>query len=370
MNPGTLAGFTVGITADRRKGELSSMLERRGARVLSAPALRLVPLEDDTELLARTCEILVRPPSIVVATTGIGFRGWIEAADGWGLGDRLLDVLGNAKLVARGPKAAGALRAAGLREYWSPASEQGADVARWLLQRGVAGEHIAVQLHGDPQLGVLRQLELAGAEVTGVPVYRWVLPADLGPLHRLSDALGDRTVDALAFTSAPAAANLLRFAEQTGRGPELIEQLRDVLLACVGPVCAQPLQALGLECVTPERSRLGALVRLVSEEVPRRRGSTLRAGLSVLQIRNHAVVLDGRSVPLTAGPMSVLRALGEARGDVVSRDDLLRCLPGSSDDPHALDSTIARLRGALGRPGLVRTVVKRGYRLDVEPARS
>lgn len=88
--------------------------------------------------------------------------------------------------------------------------------------------------------------------------------------------------------------------------------------------------------------------------MPRRCGSTLRAGPAVLQIRNRAVVLDGRSVPLTAGPMSVLRALGDARGDVVSRAELLRCLPGTSDDPHALDSTIARLRGALGMPGLVR----------------
>lgn len=139
MNPGALAGFTVGMTADHRKDELRSMLERRGARVISAPALRLVPLEDDTELLTRTHDLLARPPTIVVATTGIGFRGWIEAADGGGLGDRLLDVLGKAKIVARGPKAAGALRAAGLREHWSPASEQGADLVRWLLQRGVAG---------------------------------------------------------------------------------------------------------------------------------------------------------------------------------------------------------------------------------------
>ena len=39
-----LAGFTVGVTADRRRDELAALLERRGARVVLAPALRIVPL--------------------------------------------------------------------------------------------------------------------------------------------------------------------------------------------------------------------------------------------------------------------------------------------------------------------------------------
>jgi uroporphyrinogen-III synthase len=49
-----LAGFTVATTAERRRDELISLLERRGARVVSAPALRLLPLADDDELLAAT----------------------------------------------------------------------------------------------------------------------------------------------------------------------------------------------------------------------------------------------------------------------------------------------------------------------------
>ena len=66
------------------------MLERRGAAVQHAPALRIVPLADDTELLAATRELIERAPDITVATTGIGFRGWVDAAGGWGLGRRLL----------------------------------------------------------------------------------------------------------------------------------------------------------------------------------------------------------------------------------------------------------------------------------------
>ena len=51
---GPLAGYTVGITAARRREEFAAALERRGAKVVSAPAIRIVPLADDSELRAAT----------------------------------------------------------------------------------------------------------------------------------------------------------------------------------------------------------------------------------------------------------------------------------------------------------------------------
>ena len=41
-----LAGYTVAVTAARRKEELGALLDRRGARVIYAPAIRIVPLPD------------------------------------------------------------------------------------------------------------------------------------------------------------------------------------------------------------------------------------------------------------------------------------------------------------------------------------
>src|SRR3954449_461096 len=111
-----LAGFTVAVTADRRRDELSALLERRGARVVLAPALRIVPVADDSELKAATVSCVDNPPDIVVATTAIGLRGWLEAAEGWGLGESLRGRLDAAYLIARGPKARGAVRAAGMME--------------------------------------------------------------------------------------------------------------------------------------------------------------------------------------------------------------------------------------------------------------
>ena len=258
---GPLAGFTVGVTAARRAEELGALLQRRGAALVHAPALRIVPLSDDTELLAATRDLLDVAPDIVVATTAIGFRGWIEAADGWGFGEALLDRLRGVELLARGPKVKGAVRAAGLTEEWSPSSESMAEVLDRLLDEGVDGRRVAVQLHGEPLPGFVEALRAGGAEVVGVPVYRWMPPEDIGPVDRLLDATVGRGLDALTFTSAPAAASLLGRAEDRGLLPELLAALsHDVLPACVGPVTALPLQARGVDTVQPERFRLGPLV--------------------------------------------------------------------------------------------------------------
>ncbi|MEW2119783.1 uroporphyrinogen-III synthase [Streptomyces sp. NPDC005474] len=365
---GPLAGFTVGVTAARRADELGTLLQRRGAAVIHAPALRIVQLADDSELLAATKQLISQAPDIVIATTAIGFRGWVEAADGWGLGADLLSCLDGVELLARGPKVKGSVRAAGLTEDWSPSSESMAEVLDRLLEEGVEGRRIAIQLHGEPLPGFVESLRAAGAEVVGVPVYRWMPPEDIGPVDRLLDATVSRGLDALTFTSAPAAASLLSRAEERGQLAELLAALRhDVLPACVGPVTALPLQARGVDTVSPERFRLGPLVQLLCQELPGRARALPIAGHRV-EIRGHAVLVDGALRPVPPAGMSLLRALSRQPGWVVARAELLRALPGAGRDEHAVETAMARLRTALGAPKLIQTVVKRGYRLALDPA--
>lgn len=362
-----LAGFTVGVTAARRADELAALLERRGAVVVRAPVLRIVPLSDDAELLATTKELIDNAPDIVIATTAIGFRGWIEAADGWGIGEALLRRLGGVQLLARGPKVRGAVRAAGLIEAWSPASESMAEVLERLLDEGVEGRCIAVQLHGEPLPGFSESLRAAGARVVGVPVYRWMPPEDIAPVDRLLDGVLARSVDAVSFTSAPAAASLLERADRRGQLEALLIALRhDVLPACVGPVTALPLQAHDVPTRHPERFRLGPLVQLIAGELPGRVRPLPVAGHRV-EIRGHAAVVDGELHPIAPAGMSLLRALARRPGWVVPRADLLRALPGAGRDEHAVETAMARLRVALGAPKLIQTVVKRGYRLSLDP---
>ncbi|NYE41109.1 uroporphyrinogen-III synthase [Streptomyces fulvorobeus] len=364
---GPLAGFTVGVTAARRAEELGTLLQRRGAVVLHAPALRIVPLADDSELLAATEELIEDVPDVVIATTAIGFRGWVEAADGWGIGEALLGVLRGVELLARGPKVKGAIRAAGLTEAWSPESESMAEVLDRLLGEGVEGRRIALQLHGEPLPGFVDALLAAGAEVVGVPVYRWMPPEDIAPLDRMLDVTVSRGLDALTFTSAPAAASYLNRAEVRGLLPEILSALRDdVMTVCVGPVTALPLQDRGISTLQPERFRLGPLVQLLCAQLPGTARPLPVAGHRI-EIRGHAVLVDGALRPVPPAGMALLHALARRPGWVVARADLLRALPGSGSDEHAVETAMARLRSALGVPRLIQTVVKRGYRLALDP---
>ncbi|HYO36964.1 MAG TPA: uroporphyrinogen-III synthase, partial [Geodermatophilus sp.] len=305
--PAPLAGYTVAVTAARRGEELAALLDRRGARVVHAPAIRLVPLADDAELAAATEAVLSAPVDLVVATTGVGFRGWLEAADAWDL--PLVAHLRTARVLARGPKARGAIRGGGLLDAWSPASESSAEVLEHLLSGAEgprAGRRVAGQLHGDPLTEFVAALRASGAEVLTVPVYRWVLPEDVAPLHRLVDAVVARTVDAVTFTSAPAVVGLLSVAGERGLRTGLLAALRDgVLPVAVGPVTAGPLDAEGVPTVQPERSRLAALAREVVARLPER-DPVLRIGTAEQQVRGFAAVLDGRLVELPPGSMAVL----------------------------------------------------------------
>jgi uroporphyrinogen-III synthase len=243
-----------------------------------------------------------------------------------------------------------------------------AEVLDRLLGEGVAGRRVALQLHGEPLPGFVESLRAGGADVVLVPVYRWMPPEDITPLDRLLDATIARGLDAVTFTSAPAAASLLNRAESRGLLPELLGALhRDVLAACVGPVTAVPLQAAGVTTVQPERFRLGPLVQLLGAELPARARAFPAAGQRV-EIRGHAVLVGDELRPVPPAGMALLRALSERPGWVVSRADLLRALPGSGKDEHAVETAMARLRTALGAPKLIQTVVKRGYRLALDTA--
>jgi uroporphyrinogen-III synthase len=297
-------------------------------------------------------------------------------------------VLAGAVVVARGPKATGAVRAAGLREQYVAESELCSDVLAWLLARDVRGRRIAVQQYGavDPTADCDLSAELrgAGADVVTVPVYRWEPPDDRAAVDRLVDAIEKREVHAVAFTSAPGVNALLEAAEVRDSifgAARVLEALRtDVIAACVGTVCAKPLQELGVPTIRPERARLGALVAELCVAVPQRIRREISADDGrTLTIQGSAVLVRGEAVILPPIVAAVLAELAQRPGWVVSRAELLRRvwrsrgggLGGSAvsiRDQHIVESTVARLRRALGEDAdLVRTVTKRGYRLAVTP---
>ena len=264
--PQVLAGRTVVIAADRRSVEFAGSLERRGARVWRGPAMRNVPLADDVELIAATRALVASPPDIVVITTGVGFRGWFEAAASVGLEADLAAALGSARVLARGPKSRGAIIRHGIEVEWTAESETSAEVLAKLLTEDVSGKRIAVQHHGAGADGLDTELADAGADVVSLVVYKWGPPADPQALATTLRACAAGEVDVVAFTAAPGVVAWFDAARDAGLESEILERFAaGMVAAAVGPVTAAPLIERGVTPIQPERFRLGALTKEILE---------------------------------------------------------------------------------------------------------
>ncbi|GEP49050.1 uroporphyrinogen-III synthase [Microbacterium saccharophilum] len=362
-----LQGCTIVIAVDRRSGELAAALERHGAQVRAAPALTIVPHIDDAALLERTRELIADPPDIVVVSTGIGFRGWIEAAIEADLVTGLTEALEGAQIVARGPKARGAIQQAGLTADWVAESETSAELGEYLVAQGIAGRRIAVQHHGSGADGLDELFAGHGADVVSMTVYRWGPPADPDAVRRSVAQTASGEVDAVLFTSAPGASQWLAEAERDGALDAIARrsQTGRLLVAAVGPITAGPLQDAGLRTTIAERGRLGSLVRCVVGYFGGGGAPIQETVGGRLELRSGGAVLDERFVPLSRSGVELLGMLFDAAGSVVPRERLQSSLSRSAPSTHAVEMAVARVREALGAPDVIKTVVKRGYRLNV-----
>ncbi|MBP2411500.1 uroporphyrinogen-III synthase [Arthrobacter stackebrandtii] len=362
-----LRGFRIGVTAHRRAGDLIEALERRGAQVLHAPALKIAPMEDEQVLHAETADVVAAAPDIVMVTTAYGMRRWCESADAAGQGEQLLAALANAAIYVRGPKARGAVRAAGLDDVGISADETTATLTSLVIADGVRGKTVAVQVHGFTDVAALDRLRAAGATVLTVTPYRWVSAEEGNRLGQLIDGVINRELDVVTFTSAPAVDAVLSTAAQLGRSEDFLAALRGtgpgtVVSAAVGPVTAAPLLQAGITPLVPERFRMGALIRLVCEHLEQTGVLRAESRGSTLEVRGQSLSVDGQPVQLAPAPLQLLKLLMAAGGGVLSHAELASG-PDAPDADHALHMAVSRLRAALPDPSIVETVVKRGYRL-------
>ena len=95
----------------------------------------------------------------------------------------------------------------------------------------------------------------------------------------------------------------------------------------------------------------------------------LRAGALELDPARGTVMAGGQPVVLPPKEFALLRALMERKNRVLTRDELLNLAWGWDFDgtDRVVDSHIKKLRRALGvHAGCIRTVVKQGYKLEVD----
>jgi len=263
----SLRGLRIVTFESRRSAEIAEMIQRRGGEPIRAPSMREVPLEENGPALEFARLLRDRKLDVVILLTGVGTRFLAEAASSVLPKEELAAALKSIVTVARGPKPVAALREIGLAPSVTVPEPNTWRELLAALDSAVElrGKRVAVQEYGEENPDLVAGLTERGAEVMRVPVYKWALPTDVGPLRDAIRRIAGGQADIAIFTSAAQVEHLFAVA-----GVEQARALQDgfhrVVVASIGPICSQALKERGLAVdFEPEHPKMGFLMSGLSE---------------------------------------------------------------------------------------------------------
>jgi uroporphyrinogen-III synthase len=265
-----LRGLRAVSFESRRAEEMAALIRIHGGEPIQAPAMREVPLADEREVLAFGEALLAGGHDVVILLTGVGTRRMLAILSTRWPKEEVIGALWRVPLVCRGPKPVAALREVGLVPALVVPEPNTWRNLLAALDRAlpVAGRRVAVQEYGARNEELLAGLRQRGARVMAVPVYGWALPEDTGPLRAAIRQLAGGEAEIALFTSAQQVGNLFRVAAEIGQADALRGALRcRVLVASIGPVCAEALGMHGIEPdLHPQHPRMGHLVAALARQ--------------------------------------------------------------------------------------------------------
>ncbi len=267
----SFGGLRVLSLESRRATEMAALITTYGGVPTVAPSMREVPIGDNPAALTFADAVVRGDFDIVVLLTGVGTTALLDAIRADRPVEPVIAALGRMRLAVRGPKPAAVLRALGLTP-WLIAAEPNTWRELIAALDGQATEHplrgtrVAVQEYGVTNVELVAALTTRGATVTNVPVYRWSLPEDTGPMERAVAALVAGVLDVSVFTTATQMIHLLQIAARTNQQAALLAALRRTVVASIGPTTSEELRRHGLEPdMEPSHPKFGVLVREAAE---------------------------------------------------------------------------------------------------------
>jgi len=251
---------------------MQSLIQRQGGEVLAAPSMREIPLEQNAVALEFGDRLRSGGIDVMVFLTGVGARALAEVLALQMTLPQVVAALRECVVVVRGPKPAAVMREWGVRiDVQVPEPNTWRELLDAIARQGsIAGQVVAVQEYGIPNLDLYRGLEQLGAQVVPVPVYRWELPEDTRPLREAIRRIAAGECDVLLFTSA----QQWRHVEQIAReevGEEVFRAAaRRCVIASIGPTASETLLAAGFPPdIEPPHPKMGHLVLAVAEHARR-----------------------------------------------------------------------------------------------------
>ena len=262
-------GLTVAAFESRMATEISRLIERHGGIPLVAPALREVPLDDNSAALKFGVQLTTERVDLLILLTGVGTTALFDLLKTRYPWSSIAAALKRTGIVARGPKPVAALKALGLQPTLTvPEPNTWVDLISTLDEyRPVKGLRVAVQEYGMSNPDLLEALRQRGAEVFPVPIYRWALPEDLGPLRLALDDVITGKVAVLLITNAAQVDHVMQVLERDGKVGPFRAALKKMIVASIGPTASERLHhhdwPIDLE---PSHPKMGVLIKETGEQ--------------------------------------------------------------------------------------------------------
>jgi uroporphyrinogen decarboxylase len=292
-------GLRVVAFESRMAKETAAMIERYGGVAIIAPAMREIPLEDNRDALEFAERLIRGDVDVAIFLTGVGTRALFRVMEMRHRREAIVAALANVAIVARGPKPVAALRDFGIEPaIVVPEPNTWRELLATLASKvALKGKRISIQEYGVPNRDLTAGLEARGAQVTSVPVYRWALPADRGPLRDGLSAIAAGAADVALFTSSMQVTNVMQVAQAEGIGDALKRALGSMVVGSIGPVCSQELRANEIAPdFEPTHPKLGHLVKEAAENsaaiLKRKRDATARVEMLASTPRRPPLSID------------------------------------------------------------------------------
>ncbi|HJN15171.1 MAG TPA: uroporphyrinogen-III C-methyltransferase, partial [Armatimonadota bacterium] len=251
-----LFGKRVLVTRTREQASsLSGSLERLGAISIELPVIAVEAVDDYSTLDDSLKD--AAGFDWLVFTSVNGVKAVLARLSDLGLDIR--DLKGP-RVAAIGPGTAGPLKDAGIRVDVVPERFIAEHLAEALIETDISGKRVLIARAEVARQVLPEMLREAGADVTVAPCYRTV-PAP-GAGEKVIELVESGELDVVTFASSSQVTSFCECLE----GRDVPELLKDVTVACIGPITAKTAVERGLAvAVSPDQYTISGLVEALVE---------------------------------------------------------------------------------------------------------
>jgi len=284
----SLAGLRIVVTGSRRATELARLIMNLGGIPHIVPTIGIeINQGVSGEIEAFISKIVKEKMDYIIFMTGPGVYSLMFAAKCLGLERKLVESLNQVVVICRSFKSKYALSNHGVKTDAVPQENTGEGIAKLMKNYAVDNKNVAIVWHGSHSAVLSDELFKSGAHVLECSIYSYSpelkesgakilrtmgfdykTPEEAKVVEVIKE-ISKGFIDAITFTSPPAAHEIFKIAEKYQLKESLqISLNKYVIVVAVGPSTGKALAEKGVNVdVMPRVYKMGTMVKALSDYI-------------------------------------------------------------------------------------------------------